>query len=69
MQPKFIAALGLFVALSACNTYGFDSDTERAVAGAALGAGTAAALDADLGTGIAIGALAGVFCDDAGVCR
>jgi len=46
-----------------------DSDLERGAIGAALGYGTAEALDGKGERGAIIGGLAGVFCDDAGVCR
>ncbi|MEM9795614.1 MAG: hypothetical protein AAF919_03935 [Pseudomonadota bacterium] len=69
MARPLIPALGLVTLLAACNTGGLDTDAERGVAGAAIGAGTAAVLDGDVGTGIVVGALGGIFCDDAGVCR
>jgi len=46
-----------------------DNDAERGLAGAAIGAAAADALDKNAGVGAAIGAGAGVFCNDAGVCR
>ncbi len=65
MQGKFVAIpLVLLFGLAACTT-----DLERGVAGAAGGALIADALDEDVATGAAIGATAGVFCDNAGICR
>jgi hypothetical protein len=46
-----------------------DTDTERGLVGAAVGYGAAQAIDGDGGRGAIIGGLAGVFCDDAGICR
>lgn len=43
------------------------TDGERAVIGAATGAVIASATDNDVATGAALGALAGVFCDDLNV--
>ena len=61
-----IAATAL---LSACAPgVAIDNDTERGLVGAALGYGAAKAIDGDGGRGAIIGGLAGVFCDDAGVC-
>ncbi|MFQ6551666.1 hypothetical protein AAD018_004875 [Aestuariibius insulae] len=58
------------LSLSACAGSGIgDNDTERAVIGAAAGAVVADATDNDVATGAAVGGLAGVFCDDAGICR
>ncbi len=51
-----VAVLGL----AACG----DTDLERGVSGAAAGAVTAAALDGNVVTGAAVGAAAGVLCDD-----
>jgi hypothetical protein len=45
-----------------------ESDTERALIGAALGYGVAEAVDGNGDRGAIIGGLAGVFCDNAGVC-
>ncbi|MEM7710085.1 MAG: hypothetical protein AAF264_04910 [Pseudomonadota bacterium] len=67
------ALIAAALLLAGCNTAGYgggvNNDLERAAAGAGLGALTAAALDEDIGTGAAIGAGAGIFCDDAGFCR
>ena len=61
-----IAALAL---TSACApNLALDSDVERGRAGAALGYGAAKALDENADHGAIIGGLAGVFCDDAGIC-
>jgi len=61
-----IAATGL---VSACAPgAAIDTDTERGLVGAAVGYGAAKAIDGDGGRGAIIGGLAGVFCDDAGVC-
>jgi hypothetical protein len=64
-----LPAIALLAVLAGCNTAGLDSDTERGLAGAAIGAGTAAVVDGDVGTGAVIGGLGGVFCDDVGACR
>ncbi|SLN44956.1 hypothetical protein [Ruegeria meonggei] len=45
-----------------------DTDMERGLVGAALGYGAAKAVDGNGDRGAVIGGLAGVFCDDAGVC-
>ena len=56
--------------LSACAAGAprIDSDTERLLVGAALGYGAAKAVNGNGDRGAIIGGLAGVFCDDAGVC-
>ena len=55
--------------ISACApTVALDSDVERGLVGAALGYGAAKAFDENGDHGAIIGGLAGVFCDDAGVC-
>lgn len=46
-----------------------DTDLERGMAGAAAGAVIADATNNNVATGAAVGALGGVFCDDAGFCR
>ncbi|MEL6586731.1 MAG: hypothetical protein AAFY65_10780 [Pseudomonadota bacterium] len=68
MRKATLPALGLITLLSACNTGFVDSDVERGLAGAAAGAVIAKGTGGDGGTGAVIGGLAGVFCDDAGVC-
>ena len=66
--------------LSACASGGYntgygggygrfvDSDMERGLVGAAIGYGAAKAIDGNGDRGAILGGLAGVFCDDAGVC-
>lgn len=44
-------------------------DMQRAAGGAVAGALIAKVLDEDVVTGAAVGATAGVFCDDLGVCQ
>ena len=61
----WIIGMALALGLSACGY----SDTERGVSGAAIGAGLAAVTENDPLVGAAIGGTAGVFCDNAGVCR
>ena len=58
-------------ALSACvpGTGFIDSDVERGLVGAALGYGAAKAIDGNPDRGAIIGGAAGIFCDDAGLCR
>ncbi|MCY4333328.1 MAG: hypothetical protein OXC60_01455 [Litoreibacter sp.] len=55
-----IATIGL---LSAC-----DNDFERGAVGAGAGVVVSKAVGGDATTGALLGTLAGVFCDDAGVC-
>nr|WP_111298870.1 hypothetical protein [Paracoccus saliphilus] len=77
MQKTFalrIAALALATAgLAACEPGyqggGISPDAQRAAGGAVAGAVIAKALDEDLATGAAIGAVGGALCDDAGVCQ
>ena len=69
-----LAGLVLVAAgLSACApSYpggGISPDAQRAAGGAVAGAVSAKALDEDLATGAAIGAVGGALCDDAGVCQ
>ena len=55
--------------ISACAPgVAIDSDMERGLVGAALGYGAAKAVKGNGERGAIIGGLAGVFCDDAGVC-
>lgn len=55
--------------LAACGPGGaINSDMERGLVGAALGYGAAKAVDGNGDRGAIVGGLAGVFCDDAGVC-
>ncbi len=66
MQIKLWALAALLTTtLAGC----FESDSERAVAGAAAGALVADAIDANVVAGAAIGAGAGALCDDAGLCN
>ncbi|PWJ16922.1 hypothetical protein [Jannaschia seohaensis] len=66
---RAILALSTTLALAACNTGAIDTDAERGLAGAAIGAGTSAVLDGSVAGGAVAGAAAGVFCDDVGACR
>ena len=67
---KFIYALiAATTLISACAPgAAIDSDMERGLVGAALGYGAAKAVNGNGDRGAIIGGLAGVFCDDAGVC-
>ncbi|MEM1064127.1 MAG: hypothetical protein AAF771_16315 [Pseudomonadota bacterium] len=61
MQKITLAAgFAAIIALSGCG----DTDIERGVTGAAIGAGASLAVDGDLLTGALIGGTAGVLCDD-----
>ncbi|KEO61786.1 hypothetical protein [Thioclava indica] len=60
--PILILIAGL--ALAGC----MQTDGQRALAGAAGGAVIADATDNNVVAGAALGALAGTYCDDAGVC-
>lgn len=62
---KFLAAVALVASLAGC----LDNDTERGLAGAAGGAIVADAFGGNALTGAVVGGAAGVFCDDAGICR
>lgn len=73
-QISRISAGGfLLLALGACQQgYGMGGvspDAQRAAGGAVAGAVIAKALDEDVATGAAIGAVGGALCDDTGVCR
>ena len=57
-----LAAVGL---LAGC----LENDAERGVVGAAGGAVVADAIGGNALTGAVVGGAAGVFCDDAGICR
>ena len=64
----------LLLGLAACDQGGYgmggiSPDAQRAAGGAVAGAVIAKALDEDLATGAAIGAVGGALCDDAGVCQ
>ncbi|APX88955.1 hypothetical protein BV394_03765 [Brevirhabdus pacifica] len=68
MFTKNLVLSGLLLAgLSACDT--INNDLERGVVGAAAGAAIADATGNDGTKGAIIGGAAGVFCDDAGICR
>lgn len=55
--------------LSACTPGGLiDSDVERGLVGAAAGYGAARVVGGNGDRGAILGGLAGIFCDDAGVC-
>ncbi|KEP70825.1 hypothetical protein FGG78_07565 [Thioclava sp. BHET1] len=60
--PILILLSGL--ALAGC----MQTDGQRALAGAGAGALVADATDNNVVAGAALGALAGTYCDDAGVC-
>lgn len=62
---KLTALAAAVATLAACG----QTDLERGVSGAAIGAVAADAAGGDAATGALAGAAAGVFCDDAGVCR
>lgn len=59
------AVLALVIPLAGC----LENDTERALAGAAAGAVIADATENSVTTGALVGAGAGAFCDDLGLCR
>ncbi|UWQ21519.1 hypothetical protein [Jannaschia sp. W003] len=64
-----IPALAAATLLAACQPGALvDSDVERGIAGAAAGYGVAKAIDGNADRGAIIGGLAGVYCDDAGIC-
>ena len=58
-------ALAALASLAACQ----GTDLERGVLGAAGGAAAAELTGSDVVGGALIGGAAGVFCDDAGICR
>ena len=61
MQKKLtFAAIAAMLTLAACG----DTDLERGVSGAAIGAVTADLLGGSVVTGAAVGGAAGVLCDD-----
>ena len=66
MQKKsiIIAVVAAF-GLAGC----LDNDVERGVAGAGAGLVASELLGTDRTGSMVVGAAAGVFCDDAGVCR
>lgn len=61
---KFSSVIAAVALLAAC-----DNDLERAAGGALAGAAIGQATNNDIATSAAIGAGAGVFCDDVGVCN
>ncbi|WP_116086727.1 hypothetical protein [Tropicimonas sp. IMCC34011] len=61
---KPVLALSVVAGLAAC-----DTDLERGVTGATIGGVAASATNNNVAAGAAAGALAGVYCDDAGICR
>ena len=60
MQKSFLIAIVATLGLAACG----DSDLERGVSGAAIGAVGAELTGGDVVTGAAVGGAAGVLCDD-----
>ena len=60
MQKTFLVAIIATLGLAACG----DSDLERGVSGAAIGAVGAELTGGDVVTGAAVGGAAGVLCDD-----
>jgi hypothetical protein len=62
---KLAGLLAISLAVSGC----LATDTERGLAGAAGGAVIADVTGGNALTGAVIGGAAGVFCDDAGICR
>lgn len=66
---KYLPILALAGLLSACGPQAaIDSDLERGLVGAAAGYGAASVVNGNKDRGAIIGGLAGIFCDDAGVC-
>ncbi|MGJ8621548.1 MAG: hypothetical protein ACSHW1_02150 [Yoonia sp.] len=59
-----LAAVAVF-GLAGC----LDNDVERGVVGAGAGLAASEILGTDRTGSMVVGAAAGVFCDDAGVCR
>jgi hypothetical protein len=62
---KSLAAVALVATLAGC----LQTDAERGLAGAAAGALVADATDNSALTGALLGGAAGVYCDNAGICR
>jgi hypothetical protein len=62
---KFLVAAALVTTLAGC----LQTDGERAIAGAAVGALAADALDENIVAGAALGAAGGAFCNDVGICQ
>ena len=69
---KLVLSLGVAALLTACGPGGpgsfIDSDLERGLAGAAAGYGAAKVVDGNGDRGAILGGIAGIFCDDVGVC-
>jgi hypothetical protein len=61
---KFLAVPCALLALAGC----LENDGQRAIAGAAIGAGAASATHNNVLTGAAIGAAGGALCNDVGLC-
>ena len=59
-----IFALTALATLAAC-----DTDAERGLVGAVAGAAVSEATGGSAAAGAILGGAAGVFCDDAGVCK
>ncbi|CUH39391.1 hypothetical protein JSE7799_02117 [Jannaschia seosinensis] len=69
MKFTLLPLLAITALLAACGpNAAIDSDTERGLVGAAVGYGAAKAVKGNGDRGAIIGGLAGVFCDDAGIC-
>ncbi len=64
---KTLTALG-FITIAA-TVAACDTDAERGLVGAGAGAAISTATGGDALTGAVLGGAAGVFCDDAGVCK
>lgn len=73
MLTRTAAGAFLLLGLAACDQGygmgGISPDAQRAAGGAVAGAVIAKALDEDIATGAAVGAVGGALCDDAGVCQ
>lgn len=65
---KYLSILALTGLLTACGQAAIDSDLERGLVGAAVGYGAASVVNGNEDRGAIIGGLAGIFCDDAGIC-
>lgn len=60
----------IIIAITACATLAAcDTDAERGLVGALAGAAVSDATGGSAATGAILGGAAGVFCDDAGVCK
>ncbi|MCK0169203.1 hypothetical protein MWU52_16740 [Jannaschia sp. S6380] len=68
-MKRILPLVAVTALLSACAPGGFiDSDVERGLVGAAAGYGAAKVVKGNGDRGAILGGLAGVFCDDAGIC-